>query len=254
MKKIIIILIVLALLACSSSSKRIDTKEYRDTDEFITDQIFNYYGYELGSTPVERSLSCPDTQKFQKFDAYGYRIYLPWKIETKTIRNDYTSVVYSPGNFVLLFDNPYKNPISDMFMSILGKFEKYDEYRHVYKKYIHSKSNYDLVAASLNMNRESISPDSPLNEKIIAWGLLTIKKLYLFESNELEIIADPIFHFRTDKIKGYQIGDTIQDSWVRLTLFLNNNEELYLTLKMADTFAVTQSDIDYIIHNIEKIH
>ena len=83
MKKLIIIPIVLSLFACSSNPKKNDTKEYRDTDEFVTDQIFNYYGYELGLTPVERFLSCPDTRKFQKFDAYGYRIYLPWQIEAK---------------------------------------------------------------------------------------------------------------------------------------------------------------------------
>lgn len=241
------------ITAGSGLSKTDPIYDYAEVNKFFTDAIFKTPEYQLELFPVDRSLSSPDLERKQVFDAYGYRIYLPWKIESETIRNEYVSVIYSPGNYALTFDNPDNSTNSDMFMDMLDDFEEISAYRNVYKEYIKSKSNYDLVTAALYFTSDSISPNDSLNRKMIAMVLLGIKGMYLLESEKLGVKSDPIYHFKTDKIKGYQVGDTTKGRWVRVALFPEDNEELNILLAIVEGFKVTQSDIDFIIQNIEKL-
>lgn len=253
MKKIIILSIAIVISACSILSKTDDIHEYAVADKFITDKIFNTPEYHIELSPLYRSLSAPDLERRQVFDAYGYKIYLPWQIESETIRNEYVSGIYSPGNYVFIFDNPNNSTNSDIFMGMLNDFEEISAYRNVYKEYIKSKTNYDLVTASLYFTTNSISTNDPLNRKMIALVLLGIKSMYLLESEKLDVKSDPIYHFKTEKIKGYQVGDTIKGRWVRVALFPEDNEELNILLGIVEGFKVTQADIDFIIQNIEKM-
>jgi hypothetical protein len=105
----------------------------------------------------------------------------------------------------------------------------------------------------LYFTADSISPDDSLYKKIIAMTLLFIKSMYLIESDKLGVISDPIYHFHTEKIKGYQVGDTIRSRAVRISLFPHDNEELNIFIMIAEEFKVSQSDIDYVIQNVERI-
>ena len=154
---------------------------------------------------------------------------------------------------MFIFDNPNNSTNSDIFMGMLNDFEEISAYRNVYKEYIKSKTNYDLVTASLYFTTNSISTNDPLNRKMIALVLLGIKSMYLLESEKLDVKSDPIYHFKTEKIKGYQVGDTIKGRWVRVALFPEDNEEFNILLGIVEGFKVTQADIDFIIQNIEKM-
>ena len=254
MKNIFYILLALLISSCSSLQKPADYAEYEETDKLITDMIFNTYGYYLGLSPVDRTLISSDVQKKQIFDAYGYRIYLPWQIDSKTIRNEYTSVIYSPGNYVFAFDNPYNSVYSDTFMDAIDGIETTSANLKAYKEYMKSKSIYEICTAALNLTYDSISPKDPLNQKLVAMGLLLLKYNYLIEPDNLDIKSDPFYHFTTDSIKGFQIGDTINGRWVRIALFPHDKEELNMLLTISKDFKVSQSDIDYLIQHIEKIH
>lgn len=253
MKNILYILLAISIVACSSLQKTNDTNEYAEADKLITEIIFNTPEYHLELSPVDRSLSFPDVEKTKAFDAYGYRINLPWQIECETIRNEYVSGIYAPGKVVFMFDNPDNSTNSDMFMNMLDDLEEISAYRNDYKDYIKSKSNYDLVTAALNFTSDSISPDDSLYKKIIAMTLLGIKGMYLIESDKIDVISDPIYHFQTDTIKGYQVGDTIRGRCVRIALFPDDNEELNILIMIAEGFKVTQSDIDFVIQNVGRI-
>ena len=253
MKNIFYILIAISIVACSSLQKTNDTNEYAEADKLITEKIFNTHEYHLELSPVDRSLSLPDVEKIQAFDAYGYRIYLPWQIECETIRNEYVSGMYAPGKVVFMFDNPDNSTNSAMFLTMLDDLDEIAAYRNDYKDYIKSKSNYDLVTAALYFTADSISPDDSLSKKIIAMTLLGIKGMYLNESEKLGVISDPIYHFHTDKIKGYQVGDTIRGRCVRIALFPDDNEELNILIMIAEGFKVSQSDIDFVIQNVGRI-
>lgn len=252
MKNLFFILLVISISSCLSYQKTEDINEYAEADKLITDIIFNTPEYHLELSPIERSLSFPDVERTQAFDAYGYRINLPWQLECETIRNEYVSGIYAPGKVVLMFDNPDNSTNSDMFMNMLDDLEEISAYRNDYKDYIKSKSNYELVTAALNFTADSISPDDSLYKKIIAMTLLGIKGMYLIESDKIDVISDPIYHFQTDTIKGYQVGDTIRGRCVRIALFPDANEELNILIMIAEGFKVTQSEIDFVIQNVQK--
>ena len=253
MNKSFFIFLTFIFLACSSTQENRDTEKYYEKEAFITDQIFHNFEHALGLSPIERFLTQPIGERGQIFEAYGYRIYLPWKLETETIRNEYTSIVLSTGNFLLAFDNPDNSTHSDLYIDMIDDFEEKPQFRSLYKDYVKSKSNYGLVTGAFNVTNDTISIDDNLNKKVIAWRLLMLKDLYLHEKEEIGIKSTPFYHFETDKIKGYQIGDTISGNCAQLSLFPSDNEELYMFIGTRGNFNATQSDIEYIIQNIEKI-
>ena len=249
-----IVFLIFILLACTSAPKNDAAKEYSDAEDFFNDQIFHSLEPFLEISPTPRFLTHPKATNIQIFEAYGYRIYLPWKVETKTIRNEFTSIIYTPGQFLLAFENPDDSVNSDLYVGMLDALKEKVQLRNVYQDYVKSKSNYDFVTAAFNITNDTISIDDPLNKKLIAYMLLLVKSLYLHENEEIGVKSKPFYHFESYNIKGYQIGDTINGDFIRLSLFPNDTEELNIIIGIKGDFIATQSNIDFIIQRIEKIN
>ncbi|GEM_PF-3057372 len=254
MNRKFIIFLVFIILACSSAPKKDAEEKYSDAEDFFNDQIFHSLEPFLKISPTPRLLTQPKAENIKIFEAYGYRICLPWKLETKTIRNEFTSIIYTPGQFLLAFENPDESVNSDLYIGMLDAFEEKVQLRNVYQDYAKSKSNYDFVTAAFNITNDTISVDDPFNQKLIAYMLLLVKSLYLHEKEEIGVKSKPFYHFESKNIKGYQIGDTITGDFIRLSLFPNDTEELNLLIGIKGDFLATQSDIDFIIQKIEKIN
>ncbi len=252
MKYLFYITIFFIIISYNSISVGENTDEYVQTDEYFTNLILNDFKYELGISPKKRTLSQGRRNRITKFEAYGYRINLPWDFKFKIIRNEYTSIIFSVNNYLLAFSNPQNNYYSDLVLEIYSNIKK--DMRNFLTDYINSKNNFELVTSSLNASKDVFSPNEPLYEKVKLWLLLNIKRWYLFKSEKHNLKPANIYFFETNRIKGYQIGKPQRDELVLLSLFKNDNEELIIEIMKCKKDKINQGDIDFIINNIEKLN
>lgn len=62
-----------------------------------------------------------------------------------------------------------------------------------------------------------------------------------------------IYHFETDKVKGYQIGNFDLNNKITLLIFPNDKEELKVSIMKDEKFSINQDHIDFILSHIEKL-
>jgi len=153
-KKTLCVIVFLILCGCTSLNSKTDLDEL---DAYVSSYIRNSFEHELKIVPLKRDIKTEFSFESNHFDAYSYRIHLPWNINFDIYDAKLSTVVGSVNCFVVSFDNPYEDLWSDMILDTLSEGRNEDGYDDSLMEYTMRMNNFELVTDILHVNESMLS-------------------------------------------------------------------------------------------------
>ena len=206
----------------------------------------------LNVVPEKRIISKITFDQSTTFSAYGYSIAIPWTKNIKTMRNDAVSIIYSVSNFLVGVENPKNFDWTNEHYDNLKKNGLVD----VFQDKDFPKDTYSLASAALNITYDEFINETHLNFVAQKFYFLSMKLLYVGGKSDHSKVPLHIYSFKTNSLKGYQIGNIERTRLVELYVFCDNNVQLKLNIAKnpeANNSKVNQDHIDFILNSIKKV-
>lgn len=192
--------------------------------------------------PIRRTLYTMNDQPlvYSLFEYFSISAHLPYKIVHETKNESFTRLKLSNGSEILSINLRGKN-LFDTLTQHLPKDDR--EKMKVILSEENVKNNYNLAQWILETSPDDLgifSKESDIQSKMM---LIPLKNILIKGK------GDSIFEFSTNNIRGFQIGNPINDenSSVQIIFFDNNNGVYNIVINGK----FSQKDLDYMLLSLK---
>lgn len=198
--------------------------------------------------PELRNLSPKHTNNPMVFNAFGYKMLIPWNKSPQYIDNEMAKIAYFLHEGMILIRKPEEAPLN-MYQSFKESKEA-DDIAHFNLVFANKfQNNFDFVKSSFYSEPNLFAVFKPIEEVTLLYYQLTTKWLHF---NTGMRIPKEIYHFETENCRGFQIGDPSLSESVTLWLWPDSDTEIEILIQGIGSGKVRQDDIDLIITTFQK--
>ncbi len=196
--------------------------------------------------PTPLAVVPPDRPAGRKFAYFGYDFETPWielTSERRIDANDKSisavNLTFSTGNVVVIFDPAEQNSLQILKQEASKSGEQLSRY---FDDQV-LRTNYSKRAKEFYLTPHDMSLFSPRLEEAGNYALIIMK------SAELQRVKGGLHSFRTEGLRGFQLGNPVQDEVVIVEAYDSQDHviKLFIASDRAGQHKVSQADINQIV-------
>jgi hypothetical protein len=185
----------------------------------------------------------------KKFSYFGYDFETPWteltserRLDANDNSNSAVNLTFSTGNVVVIFDPAKQDPLQVLKQEAAKRGEQLGKYFDGQSL----QTNYSWRAKELYLTPHDINVFSPRQEVAGNYALIIMK------SAELRRIKGGLYSFQTERFRGFQEGNPVQDEVVIVEAFDSQDRliKLFIASDHAGQHNVSQADINQIVGSL----
>lgn len=221
-------------------------EEHKLIDAWLKDFLIEKFERVLSIKLEKISIGKSDKYDSKHYAVYGYGLKIPWSDEDEVNISEHSSIIVRFHHWLVLVDNPI-NKLGPSCMFTDSSIDFYSLFNNE-----SPVTKFEFAKMALDYNSTDFYNAYNIRKKMIALALMFVKEDYA-RMTRGTLHPNSIYYFDEPNVKGFQIGSVENNNPVSLSLFLNDDEELNISIFKVDGEIITQSHIDFIINNIQKL-